>query len=109
MRAARIHLIAAARPNFMKVAPLYHALKAEGGTFDVRLIHTGQHYDANMSDSFFTDLGMPEPDFHLNVGSGSHAEQTGGTMIVATHSAAVASYCDRVIELRDGALLSVDG
>jgi len=78
---ARIHLIVAARPNFMKVAPLYHALQAERDAFDVHIVHTGQHYDANMSDSFFADLGMPEPDFHLGVGSGSHAEQTGRTMI----------------------------
>ena len=81
MKKIRIHLIAAARPNFMKVAPLYHALLAEGETFDVYLVHTGQHYDANMSDSFFADLGMPDPDFHLEVGSGTHAEQTGRTMI----------------------------
>ncbi len=77
---ATIHLIAAARPNFMKVAPLFHALEA-APDFDVRLVHTGQHYDANMSDAFFEDLGLPEPHFHLGVGSGSHAEQTGGTMI----------------------------
>ncbi|MFQ5635666.1 MAG: non-hydrolyzing UDP-N-acetylglucosamine 2-epimerase [Gammaproteobacteria bacterium] len=81
MTRAKIHLIAAARPNFMKVAPLYHALAAERDAFAVRIVHTGQHYDANMSDSFFADLGMPEPDFHLGVGSGTHAEQTGGTMI----------------------------
>jgi len=80
MKPVRIHLIAAARPNFMKVAPLYHALQADGA-FEVRLVHTGQHYDANMSDSFFADLGLPKPDFHLGVGSGTHAEQTGGTMI----------------------------
>jgi len=78
---SKIHLIAAARPNFMKVAPLYHALEAESEIFDVSLVHTGQHYDANMSDSFFADLGMPDPHFHLGVGSGSHAEQTGRTMI----------------------------
>jgi UDP-N-acetylglucosamine 2-epimerase (non-hydrolysing) len=78
---AKIHLIAAARPNFMKVAPLYHALAAESDVFDVSIVHTGQHYDANMSDSFFADLGMPDPHFHLGVGSGSHAEQTGRTMI----------------------------
>lgn len=75
-----IHLIAAARPNFMKIAPLYHALKREEWCV-VRLIHTGQHYDANMSDSFFRDLRLPEPDFHLGVGSGTHAEQTGRVMI----------------------------
>jgi len=80
MNPIRVHLIAAARPNFMKVAPLFHALQADGA-FEVRLVHTGQHYDANMSDSFFDDLGLPKPDFHLGVGSGTHAEQTGGTMI----------------------------
>jgi UDP-N-acetylglucosamine 2-epimerase (non-hydrolysing) len=74
-----VHLVAAARPNFMKVAPLYHALRADG-TFDVKVVHTGQHYDANMSDAFFTDLGLPEPDHHLGVGSGSHAAQTAGVM-----------------------------
>jgi UDP-N-acetylglucosamine 2-epimerase (non-hydrolysing) len=76
----RIHLVAAARPNFMKVAPLWHALAA-AGDFAPVLIHTGQHYDVNMSDAFFADLGLPEPDHHLGVGSGSHAEQTGGVMI----------------------------
>jgi len=80
MDPTRVHLIAAARPNFMKVAPLFHALQADEA-FEVRLVHTGQHYDANMSDSFFSDLGLPKPDFHLGVGSGTHAEQTGGTMI----------------------------
>src|SRR3954463_14351255 len=78
--AQRIHLIAAARPNFMKVAPLWHALAAEPG-FEPVLVHTGQHYDANMSGAFFADLRLPEPDFHLGIGSGSHAEQTGGVMI----------------------------
>lgn len=75
-----IDLIAAARPNFMKVAPLYHAL-ADQSWCRVRLVHTGQHYDANMSDSFFRDFELPEPDIHLNVGSGTHAEQTGRVMI----------------------------
>ncbi len=75
-----VHLIAAARPNFMKVAPLWHALRASSD-FEPRLVHTGQHYDANMSDAFFSDLGLPEPDFHLGVGSGSHAEQTGRVMM----------------------------
>jgi UDP-N-acetylglucosamine 2-epimerase (non-hydrolysing) len=76
----RVHLIAAARPNFMKVAPLWHALKAAPDFVPV-LVHTGQHYDANMSDDIFADLGLPSPDFHLGVGSGSHAEQTGNVMI----------------------------
>ena len=75
-----VHLIAAARPNFMKIAPLYHAMTKADWCEPV-LIHTGQHYDANMSDAFFHDLKMPKPDFHLNVGSGSHAQQTGGVMI----------------------------
>ena len=74
------HLIAAARPNFMKIAPVYHALKAADWCEPV-IIHTGQHYDANMSDSFFEDLGLPTPDYNLEVGSGSHAEQTGAVMI----------------------------
>ncbi|HEY0113149.1 MAG TPA: UDP-N-acetylglucosamine 2-epimerase (non-hydrolyzing) [Allosphingosinicella sp.] len=78
--AQRIHLIAAARPNFMKVAPLWHALDAAPG-FEPVLIHTGQHYDPNMSDAFFSDLKLPQPDHHLGIGSGSHAEQTGGVMI----------------------------
>ena len=75
-----IHLIAAARPNFMKIAPLYHALKKEDWA-DVKIVHTGQHYDPNMSDAFFQDLGLPEPDLHLGVGSGTHAEQTGSVMM----------------------------
>lgn len=75
-----VHLIAAARPNFMKIAPLYHQLKQEHWC-DVRLVHTGQHYDPNMSDAFFRDLRIPAPHFHLGVGSGTHAEQTGSVMI----------------------------
>jgi UDP-N-acetylglucosamine 2-epimerase (non-hydrolysing) len=75
----KIHLIAAARPNFMKIAPLYHALKTEDWAEPV-IVHTGQHYDLNMSDVFFEDLGIPEPGIHLGVGSGSHAEQTGQVM-----------------------------
>jgi len=75
-----IHLIAAARPNFMKIAPLYHVLKDEEWA-DTIIVHTGQHYDLNMSDAFFEDLGLPEPGLHLGVGSGTHAEQTGKVMI----------------------------
>ena len=75
-----VHLIAAARPNFMKIAPLWHALKASDA-YDPVLIHTGQHYDPAMSDSIFRDLGLGAPDHHLGIGSGSHAEQTGQVMI----------------------------
>lgn len=76
----KVHLIAAARPNFMKVAPLYHVLRRTQWCEPV-LIHTGQHYDANMSDAFFADLGLPAPDHHLGVGSGTHAEQTAAVMV----------------------------
>ena len=75
-----VHLIAAARPNFMKVAPLWHALSASAD-FAPALVHTGQHYDANMSGEILADLGLPDPDFHLGIGSGSHSEQTGRVMI----------------------------
>jgi UDP-N-acetylglucosamine 2-epimerase (non-hydrolysing) len=80
LKSVTVDLIAAARPNFMKVAPLYKALAGESWC-RVRLVHTGQHYDANMSGAFLRDLGLPEPDAHLGVGGGSHAEQTGGVMI----------------------------
>ena len=75
-----IHLVCAARPNFMKVAPLYHALKKEAWATPV-IVHTGQHYDPNMSDSFFEDLALPKPDIYLGVGSGTHAEQTGKVLM----------------------------
>jgi UDP-N-acetylglucosamine 2-epimerase (non-hydrolysing) len=75
-----IDLIAAARPNFMKIAPLYHALAGESWAAP-RIVHTGQHYDANMSDAFFSDLGLPKPHVHLGVGGGGHGEQTGRVMI----------------------------
>ncbi|MGQ0430517.1 MAG: non-hydrolyzing UDP-N-acetylglucosamine 2-epimerase [Gammaproteobacteria bacterium] len=74
-----VDLIAAARPNFMKIAPLWHALTREDWC-SARIVHTGQHYDPNMSDAFFRDLGLPDPQLHLGVGSGSHAEQLGGVM-----------------------------
>ncbi len=76
----QIDLIAGARPNFMKVAPLYHALKNEKWC-SVRLIHTGQHFDADMSDAFFRDLELPEPNVHLGVGGGTHAQQTARVMV----------------------------
>jgi UDP-N-acetylglucosamine 2-epimerase (non-hydrolysing) len=75
-----IHLVCAARPNFMKVAPLYHQLRKQDWARPV-IVHTGQHYDPNMSDAFFTDLDLPNPDIYLGIGSGTHAEQTGKVMI----------------------------
>ncbi len=80
----RIDLIAGARPNFMKIAPIIDALNAaerRGGLLRYRLIHTGQHYDRALSGSFFEDLGIPDPDINLEVGSGTQAEQTAGIMI----------------------------
>ena len=94
-----IHLIAAARPNFMKVAPLYHALKATTWAIP-QIVHTGQHYDYNMSASFFEDLGLPSPDFHLEVGSGSHAEQTGNVMM-AYEKTLIANRPDLVVVVGD--------
>jgi UDP-N-acetylglucosamine 2-epimerase (non-hydrolysing) len=76
-----IFLVAGARPNFMKVAPLLSRLQRFPRMFATRLIHTGQHYDTDMSDVFFRDLDLPKPDRFLGVGSGSHAEQTGRVMI----------------------------
>jgi UDP-N-acetylglucosamine 2-epimerase (non-hydrolysing) len=99
MRMKTIHLIAAARPNFMKVAPLWHALTAHPG-FRPVLIHTGQHYDPNMSDAIFADLSLPQPDHHLGVGSGSHAEQTGRVMI-AYEALAQAAPPDALIVVGD--------
>ncbi|PTL76421.1 non-hydrolyzing UDP-N-acetylglucosamine 2-epimerase [Vitiosangium sp. GDMCC 1.1324] len=74
-----LHIVGA-RPNFMKVAPIHRAI-SERGSLSQKLVHTGQHYDVKMSDVFFSDLGMPAPDAHLGVGSGSHAEQTARVML----------------------------
>src|ERR1700680_1398695 len=74
-----LHVVGA-RPNFMKVAPLMRALAARPGVRQT-LVHTGQHYDQNMSDVFFRELEIPEPNFNLAVGSGTHAEQTSQIML----------------------------
>ena len=75
-----VHLIAGARPNFMKVAPLFHQLSRCDWCAPI-LVHTGQHYDDDMSGAFLRDLGLPEPHFHLGAGRGSHAEQTASVMV----------------------------
>ncbi len=72
--------VVGARPNFMKVAPIVAAMKARPAKFHPLVVHTGQHYDAEMSDSFFRDLQLPQPDVHLGVGSASHAVQTAAVM-----------------------------
>ncbi len=74
-----IILVVGARPNFMKIAPIYAELQSRGQ--ELILLHTGQHYDDNMSKVFFDDLGMPKPDIYMGIGSGSHAYQTGTVMI----------------------------
>ncbi len=79
-----VDLIAGARPNFMKVAPIIDALEAakrDGSRLDYRLIHTGQHYDRVMSEDFFEQLEIPRPHINLEVGSGTAAEQTGAIMV----------------------------
>lgn len=79
----KITIIAGARPNFMKIAPIIEAIKIQrsrGANIDYRLIHTGQHYDKKMSGDFFEQLGIPEPDANLEAGGGSQAEQTAAIM-----------------------------
>jgi UDP-N-acetylglucosamine 2-epimerase (non-hydrolysing) len=76
----KVFLIAGARPNFMKIAPIYRTSKQYGEVV-CKIIHTGQHYDFEMSQAFFDDLGLPKPDFYLNAGSGTHAGQTARIMI----------------------------
>src|SRR5438874_5042214 len=72
--------VVGARPNFMKVAPIVEAMKRREREFTPFVVHTGQHYDAAMSDAFFHDLELPQPDVHLDVGSASHAAQTAAIM-----------------------------
>lgn len=73
--------IVGARPNFMKIAPIMSAMSSSSINLNLKLLHTGQHYDQKMKDSFFDQLGIPEPDVDLGVGAGSHAEQTANIML----------------------------
>jgi UDP-N-acetylglucosamine 2-epimerase (non-hydrolysing) len=80
----KITIIAGARPNFMKIAPIIHAIEKaqnQGKNIHYRLVHTGQHFDAKMSDTFFEELNIPHPDINLECGGGSQAEQTANIMI----------------------------
>src|SRR5258708_19745826 len=76
-----LYLVAGVRPNFMKIAPLVRALRANGANLGFRIIHTGQHYDHELNDVFFDELGIPAPDVLLGAGSGSHAQQTAKIMV----------------------------
>ena len=104
----KITLIAGARPNFMKVAPIIKAIKASNGErlavsgegISYRLVHTGQHYDKNMSDTFFEELGIPAPDVNLGCGGGSQAEQT-AAIIVAFEKELMAHPADIVMVVGD--------
>lgn len=77
----KIDIIAGARPNFMKIAPIIEAIKQANNTILYRLVHTGQHYDQTMSGTFFEELNIPQPDVNLGAGGGSQAEQTAAIMI----------------------------
>ena len=76
-----ITIVAGARPNFIKIAPIISSLIENKSKISYTLIHTGQHFDKKMSDTFFTQLKIPKPDINLNCGGGSHAEQTSSIMV----------------------------
>ncbi len=95
-----LYLVAGARPNFMKLAPLVRALDARKDALTYRIVHTGQHYDREMSDVFFDELGIPKPDHHLGAGGGSHAEQTAKVM-VAFEALCIAARPDAVVVVGD--------
>lgn len=99
----KITIIAGARPNFIKIAPIIKAIKkkqTEGATISFRLVHTGQHYDKNLSDTFFEELGIPQPDSNLEVKSGSQAVQTAAIMI-AFENELIQNSCDLVLVVGD--------
>jgi len=77
----KILSVVGVRPNFMKIAPIHKTFKKYKNEINHLICHTGQLYDQKMSKIFFEDLELPKPDFYLNVGSGSHSEQTGNTII----------------------------
>ena len=78
----KLTIVAGARPNFMKIAPLIEAIKkTNDASIQYRLVHTGQHFDNKMSGSFFDQLGIPPPDINLHAGGGSQAEQTANIMV----------------------------
>ena len=99
----KLTIIAGARPNFMKIAPIIHAIKNAqqvGKKIEYRLVHTGQHYDQKMSETFFQELNIPEPDVNLNCGGGTQAEQTAAIM-VAFEKELLANPTDLVVVVGD--------
>lgn len=99
----KLTIIAGARPNFMKIAPVIHAIQkaqAEGKDISYRLVHTGQHYDKNMSGTFFEELNIPMPDANLGAGGGSQAEQTAAIMI-AFENELIENPCDLIVVVGD--------
>lgn len=99
----RSTIIAGARPNFVKIAPIIDAIKkaqSDGADISYRLVHTGQHYDRAMSGSFFEELGIPEPDANLGCGGGTQAEQTASIMI-AFERELLANPCDCILVVGD--------
>lgn len=99
----KITLIAGARPNFIKIAPIIKAIEkkqSEGATISYRLVHTGQHYDKALSETFFKELNIPAPHINLNVKSGSQSEQTAAIMI-AFEKELMSNPCDLVLVVGD--------
>ena len=99
----KITLIAGARPNFVKIAPIIKSIEkkqSEGAIVSYRLLHTGQHYDNNLSSTFFEELNIPHPNANLDVKSGSQAEQTAAVMI-AFERELIENPCDLVIVVGD--------
>lgn len=99
----KITIVAGARPNFIKIAPIINAIQnkqSEGNQISFRLVHTGQHYDKNLSDTFFEELNIPKPDSNLEVKSGSQSVQTGAIM-VAFETELLQNPCDLVLVVGD--------
>src|SRR5258708_4193565 len=108
----RVCFVVGARPNFMKAAPILRALRSAAPSAEPLLVHTGQHYDATMSDVFLDELELPAPDVFLGVGSGSHAEQTARALVgletvLVEHQPAIVVVSGDVNSTLAGALAAV--